>query len=233
MTKNTSDNSVSETLLKTLRENHQEHLLEALKASPSELQSSLKERLQAINWADLKNFSSAPDLSTLSSSRVIDGSEREQRAQELVKAGESLYTQNKVAALMVAGGQGSRLGYDGPKGCYTITPGSKKPLYQVHSEKVLAASKKYDSRMPLVIMTSPATDSETRDFYQKHDNFGLADSQVLIFSQGTVPTCSLDGQALLSEPGKLLENPDGHGGCYAALLASGTLKQLVDQGIDT
>jgi UDP-N-acetylglucosamine/UDP-N-acetylgalactosamine diphosphorylase len=80
-------------------------------------------------------------------------------------------------------------------------------------------------------MTSPATDGETRRFFAAHDRFGLGAGQLRVFVQGTVPSTDRAGRALLAEPGRLLENPDGHGGVLAALAASGQLARLRAEGI--
>jgi UDP-N-acetylglucosamine/UDP-N-acetylgalactosamine diphosphorylase len=84
----------------------------------------------------------------------------------------------------------------------------------------------------LLVMTSPATDAETRDFFDRSERFGLAEEQLRLFVQGTVPSTDLEGRALLARPGQLLENPDGHGGVFTALVASGQLARLRTDGVD-
>ena len=130
---------------------------------------------------------------------------------------------------MVAGGEGTRLGFAGPKGLFPIGPHSGKTIYQLQAEKVLSLSRRVGREVPLLVMTSPATDAETRAVFAEHDGFGLAD--VRIFVQGTVPSVDGEGRALLARPGVLLENPDGHGGSPAALAASGELARLARAGI--
>jgi UDP-N-acetylglucosamine/UDP-N-acetylgalactosamine diphosphorylase len=80
-------------------------------------------------------------------------------------------------------------------------------------------------------MTSPATDAETRAFFAEHDDVGLERGQLTFFCQGTVPSLDREDRALLEAPGRLLENPDGHGGAFSALVAEGLLERLVEQGI--
>lgn len=133
---------------------------------------------------------------------------------------------------MVAGGQGTRLGFRGPKGCFPLGPHSGKTIYQLHAEKVLSLSRRIGRPVPFLVLTSPATDAETRAFFADHDDFGLAPGQLSFFRQGTVPSVDRDGRALLAAPGTLLENPDGHGGVFAALVASGELDGLVDAGVE-
>src|SRR5438046_2177258 len=87
-------------------------------------------------------------------------------------------------------------------------------LEPAQAEKVLSLSRRLDRPVPFLIMTSPATDAETREFFAAHGFFGLPQPQVRFFSQGTIPSLDQEGRALLARPGELLENPDGHGGCF-------------------
>ena len=139
----------------------------------------------------------------------------------------------KVAALVVAGGQGSRLGFEHPKGTYPIGPVTQRTLFQIHVEKVLAQQKRYGGAIPLLVMTSPATDAETRQFFAEQRYFGLAENDVHFFRQGTMPAVDLEtGQLLMDAPHKVFASPDGHGGMLAALAKSGLLKRLIDQGVE-
>src|SRR5262249_53778354 len=105
--------------------------------------------------------------------------------------GEELLRQGTVAVLLVAGGQGSRLGFDQPKGMYPIGPGSKKTLFQIHSEKMLALRRRYGKPIPFLVMTSDATHVETVAFFAEHNNFGLPTEDVVFFQQGTMPALDL------------------------------------------
>ncbi|MBA3845268.1 MAG: UTP--glucose-1-phosphate uridylyltransferase [Planctomycetes bacterium] len=209
----------------------QAHLVRALEEAPADGRERFAARLAGIDWDEAKHPFVAPALDRVSPSRVIDAAERARRGADLVKAGEAAYRAGQVAALMVAGGQGTRLGLSGPKGCFGIAPHSGKSIYQLQSEKVLALSRRLGRQVPFLIMTSPMTDAETREFFEANGWFGLARDQVRFFSQGTIPSFDQDGRALLAKPGELLENPDGHGGCFTALVASGELARLRDEKV--
>src|SRR5205807_1110124 len=101
--------------------------------------------------------------------------------------GEEALRRGEVAALMVAGGQGSRLGFEHPKGMYAIGPVSNKSLFQIHAEKVLALARRYGKAVPYLVMTSTATDAETKAFFRQHNYFGLPAADVTFFTQGTMP----------------------------------------------
>jgi len=151
---------------------------------------------------------------------------------EARRIGEELLGRGEVAALLVAGGQGTRLGFPHPKGMFPIGPVSGNSLFQIHVEKILARSKKAGCAIPLAIMTSPATHRETIDFFERHNRFGLAESDLYIFCQGTMPSVDAEtGAILLSAPGELALSPDGHGGMLAAIVRSGTLEKLSSRGI--
>ena len=148
--------------------------------------------------------------------------------------GEQAFRAGEVAFLVVAGGQGTRLGFDYPKGRFPIGPVSKKPLFQIHAEKVLALRRRFGAAIPLLIMTSPATDTETRQFFAENQNFGLPEKDVWTFCQGTMPALDLaTGKLLLEAPGRLCLSPNGHGGTITGLADSGLFDRLEEHGIST
>src|SRR5262249_59178831 len=117
-----------------------------------------------------------------------------------------------VAVLVVAGGQGSRLGSDRPKGTFPVGPVSGKSLFQVHAEKVLALSRRSRQAIPFLVMTSPATHDETGADFEENGWFGLPREEIHFFQQGTMPALDLaSGKLLMEEPGRLFLSPNGHG----------------------
>jgi UDP-N-acetylglucosamine/UDP-N-acetylgalactosamine diphosphorylase len=209
----------------------QPHLLEGLDELEAEVRREFLERLAHVDWAELDEPLRPPDPGETEPSRVATLDELGRRREELSNAGEEAYAAGRVAVLMVAGGQGTRLGFAGPKGCFPLAPHSGKTIYQLQAEKILSVSRRTGRGVPFLVMTSPATDRETREFFAAHGNFGVSQEQIAFLSQGTVPSLDRDGRALLAEPGRLLENPDGHGGAFAALVASGHLDRLRAGGI--
>lgn len=147
--------------------------------------------------------------------------------------GEQMLAKGKVAVLVVAGGQGSRLGFEHPKGMFPIGPVTERSLFQIHVEKVRALQNRYGGSIPFLVMTSPATDAETRSFFREHGNFGLADGDLHFFCQGTMPAVDLaTGQLLMEAPHRLFASPDGHGGMLTALAGSGLLRRFLDRGCE-
>jgi UDP-N-acetylglucosamine/UDP-N-acetylgalactosamine diphosphorylase len=148
--------------------------------------------------------------------------------------GVEAWKKGEVSVLIVAGGQGSRLGFDHPKGMFPIGPVSGKSLFEIHAEKVLALSRRYGQAVPLLVMTSPATHAETEVFFKQHRFFGLPPTDVAFFCQGTMPALDLQtGRLLMESPGRLFTSPNGHGGALLALAGAGLLKRLGERGIRT
>ena len=145
--------------------------------------------------------------------------------------GEQLLRNSQVAAFVVAGGQGSRLGWDGPKGTFPATPVKNKPLFQCFAECIRAMELRFNCAIPFYLMTSTANHQATADFWNKHNYFGLSESQVMFFSQDMLPAVSLDGKVLLETPGTLALSPNGHGGSLLALHKSGALADMRKRGV--
>ncbi len=148
-------------------------------------------------------------------------------------AGEALLRAGKVACFTVAGGQGSRLGYDGPKGCYPAGAITKRPLFQFFAEGIRKTGAKYGVTPAWYIMTSPQNHETTVAFFEANDYFGLGRTDVVFFPQGVMPAFDREtGRVLLAEKGRLALTPDGHGGSLKALHVSGSLDDMARRGVE-
>jgi UDP-N-acetylglucosamine/UDP-N-acetylgalactosamine diphosphorylase len=152
---------------------------------------------------------------------------------EAERLGEQALRAGRVAAFTVAGGQGTRLGFDGPKGTFPITPVRRATLFQVFAEKITAAAKRYGTSIPWLIMTSHQNHEATVSFFADNAHFGLEETQVRFFRQGRMPAVNREGRIMLSSRSSIAMSPDGHGGSLRALDRSGALAQLEAEGIDT
>ena len=214
----------------------QEHLLAYWKELSKKERSALLEQIAAIEPEDLRRCSEAlgrdgnvPDSSKGKAPKVA-----RLRGAALLKAiaaGEKELRKGRVAALLVAGGQGSRLGYDGPKGCYPVGPISGAPLFYFHARKILARSIRYGAPIPFYVMTSEANNAATVACFEENDYFGLDPENVFFFTQGMWPGMTKDGKIILDAPGHIFMSPDGHGGLLAALKRSGALADMKKRGI--
>jgi UDP-N-acetylglucosamine/UDP-N-acetylgalactosamine diphosphorylase len=148
------------------------------------------------------------------------------------QAAEQLLADGRVGAILVAGGQGTRLGYPHPKGMYRIGPVSQRSLFQMHIEQLRAVALRYGRPVPLFLMTSPATHDETIEFLERHERFGLAAEDLHVFCQGTMPAIDDQGRLLLEAKDQVFLSPDGHGGMLAALVRSGGLARAQQLGLE-
>lgn len=164
--------------------------------------------------------------------RIPGTGEEIKRQEEATRVGEEALRRARVACFLVAGGQSSRLGYESPKGTFPIGPVTGKSLYQLHSEKILALRKRYETRLPFYIMTSSSTDEPTREFFKQHNFFGLPEEEVRFIIQGMIPSVDFEGKLILKAKDRLAMNPNGHGGTIKALKESGALGQMEEEGIE-
>lgn len=149
-----------------------------------------------------------------------------------VAKGVELIASGKVSALTVAGGQGTRLGFDGPKGTFPITPVKNKTLFQYFAESIQRANEKYSTDITWYIMTSVLNNKPTVDFFTENNFFGLKEDKVVFFVQGTMPAVGTDGKLLLVGKDSLALSPDGHGGTLLALRKSGALDRMKSEGVE-
>ena len=215
----------------------QEHVLEYWKGLSKAERSALLAQVAAIDPKSVKACAAAlrgGAAAAVDTSRGLAPKVAELKGAALaraVAAGERELKAGRVAALLVAGGQGSRLGYDGPKGCYSIGPVTGAPLFHFHARKILARSRRYGRPIPFYVMTSEANNAATVECFRANGYFGLDPKDVFFFTQGMWPGMTKDGKLILDAPGHIFMSPDGHGGLLAALKRSGALDDMKRRGI--
>ncbi|QDV07322.1 putative uridylyltransferase [Planctomycetes bacterium Poly30] len=182
--------------------------------------------LQSSDAAAASNLA-PPDFFPLNRS-----AEQEAQARQAAALGANLLAAGKIGFVLVAGGQGSRLGFDGPKGAFEIGPVTNKSLFAWHAARIQAASYRYGFDPLWFVMTSEANDDETRAFFEAQDYFGLSKQNLFFFTQDMLPALDANGRILLASKHELFLAPDGHGGTLAALSASGALEVMAEEGIE-
>ena len=160
------------------------------------------------------------------------GPEQQRKYAEAVKLGKELISAGKVAAFVVAGGQGTRLGFEGPKGNFPISPIKKKTLFRIFADSIAAVSQKYQADCPWYVMASPLNYGRTKEIFRSNNYYGLGEKNVFIFQQGTLPNFSPDGKILLDDKANIACSPDGHGGSLKALYQSGALDDMKRRGVE-
>jgi UDP-N-acetylglucosamine/UDP-N-acetylgalactosamine diphosphorylase len=223
-------------IVQQLRKTRQEHVLAFWDELSEAEQRELVDQLKGIHFEHLRELFnqrewavSLPAADRIHPAPVIRFDDDWRKARD---AGEEALRRGEVAALVVAGGQGSRLGFDHAKGMFPISPVKDKSLFQIHVEKVLALGRRYGRPLPLLVMTSPATHGETESFFLQHGCFGLRREDVSLFCQGSLPALDLaTGKLLLEKRGRIFTSPNGHGGVLNALVETGLLGRLRRQNI--
>ncbi|HHT9104394.1 MAG TPA: UTP--glucose-1-phosphate uridylyltransferase [Candidatus Wujingus californicus] len=151
--------------------------------------------------------------------------------QKVRKVGEKALRERKIAVLTVAGGHGTRLGSNGPKGTLPIAPISGKSIFQLHAEKIHAIQKRYDTYIPWYIMTSETNNRVTQAFFKENQFFRLDSQQISFFTQGMLPAVDLHGNLLMSSKANIVMSPNGHGGTIIALNEKGILNDMKRRGV--
>ncbi len=228
-------------VIKRVYDYHQEHVFRYWGELGDREKRNLLDELSAVDFELLKELflqtkreeSELSDFEPAPFTAIPRTEEEIEEYRAVAENGVEHIREGRVAAFVVAGGQGSRLGFDGPKGKYPVGPVSGKSLFQVHAEKILKYSSKYDTAIPWLVMTSQANHRETVQFLEENDYFGLNEDDVVVFPQNMIPSLDAAGNVLLATKSSLFKNPDGHGGSLTALYTSGALDFLESRGIET
>lgn len=229
---------------KQLKKHGQGHLLAFWKQLGINQQQKLLTRIEQLELAKIddwvanyvkKNKFSAvseklePSPSYSPTAATLQLQEKYDKAED---SGKQKISEGKVAAFVVAGGQGTRLGFDGPKGNFPISPIKNKTLFQLFAEHIFSASEKYNTNCPWYIMTSSLNHEQTKEIFRSNHYYGLDEKDVFIFQQGTLPNFSFDGKILLAEKGVIACSPDGHGGSLKAIYESGAVDDMKKRGVE-
>jgi UDP-N-acetylglucosamine/UDP-N-acetylgalactosamine diphosphorylase len=238
-----SDAALPDALRKELVQFDQLHLIRFWDSLSEQEKQSLLEQIRHIDFALMQRLAlgadDAPDWACLAAKAEPPPAIRLKdeaagiSSNAALQAGEEALRNNRVAMILAAGGQGTRLGFDHPKGLFPIAPLSRRTLFEMHVDRLRAVGQRYGVKIPLLVMTSPATDMETRNYFLRHRNLGLRPEELTIFCQGSMPAVdAVTGKILLASKGEIALSPDGHGGLLAALNRHGLLNTAAHQGIE-
>jgi UDP-N-acetylglucosamine/UDP-N-acetylgalactosamine diphosphorylase len=229
---------------KLIKNHHQSHLLAFWDELDKGQRQDLLAQIQRLDLDKIdvwvKKFIKNPASDTISGdfvpassySPIPVGPQQQHKYAEAIKLGKELISAGKVAAFVVAGGQGTRLGFEGPKGNFPISPIKKKTLFRIFADSIAAVSQKYQADCPWYVMTSPLNYGRTKEIFHSNNYYGLDEKNVFIFQQGTLPNFSLDGKILLADKAAIVCSPDGHGGSLRALYESGALDDMKRRGVE-
>lgn len=227
-----------------LQQAGQEHVLSGFNQLSAPLQDHLLAQIERVDWPEVsrlieshvktdQHFEIPEKIDPVSFYPCVPPPDLVAKYKNAKSTGETLIQQGKVAVCTVAGGQGTRLDWSGPKGTYPATPIRKLPLFACIAEYLRKIQQKYGTACRWYIMTSPINDTATQSYFQEHGYFGLEPDRVLFFQQAMMPAiCRQSHRVLLESPTSMALSPNGHGGCLKALHTNGMLDDMKQHGVE-
>ncbi len=228
-----------ESIKKTLKKYSQEHLLDEYEKLDEPKKKELLKQIEKIDFELISHLydNTKKDVeipeAQISPIEYFDKEKLNGDYKWYQETGEKAIKNGKLAAVTMAGGQGTRLGHSGPKGTYDIGLDSHKSLFELLCDSLKEAGKKYNVTIPWFIMTSKENNEETIEFFKKNKYFGYElNKNIFFFIQGELPMVDTEGKILIGEDGLIKEAADGHGGIYEALVKSGMTKKMRELGVE-
>ncbi len=222
-----------------LKKYNQEHLLNGYEKLEEKKQKQLLDQIMSIDFELIKslyNNTKKEDESNndkIEPMEYLDKYKLNDKYKYYENIGKQAIKEGKLAAVTMAGGQGTRLGHNGPKGTYDIGLDSHKSLFELLSDYLKEEGKRYGVTIPWFIMTSRENNKQTVEFFEKHKFFGYQkDKNIFFFIQGELPMVDTEGKILIGEDGLIKQAADGHGGIYESLVKSGMTEKMRHLGIE-
>ena len=222
-----------------LKKHNQEHLLNGYDKLPENKQKELLTQLQEIDFELINNLyrntTKGVDLSNdkIEPIEYLDKYKLNEKFKEYELIGKKAISEGKLAAVTMAGGQGTRLGHNGPKGTYDIGLDSHKSLFELLSDHLKEEGDKHNIIIPWFIMTSRENNGATVEFFKQNNFFGYEkDKTIFFFEQGELPMVDTEGKILIGEDGLVKQAADGHGGIFQALVKNKMTDKMKELGIE-
>lgn len=222
----------------------QAHVLQFFEQNDHAGKQQLLEQIESVDWSEVaclikthvekKSVFELPEaLEPAPWHPNVPPPELKDKYKQAQQLGEQLVRDNKLAVFTVAGGQGTRLGWSGPKGTFPATPITQTPLFGCFAAYLRKIHEKFAATIPWYIMTSPVNHASVCAFFEQNNYFGLDQAHISMFPQQMMPAVEkTSGKVLLETPGSLALSPNGHGGSLKALYTSGALADMKRRGID-
>lgn len=219
-----------------LEKKNQGHVLEGFENLSEAEQSTLLKQISELDWDAIALVQGEkivkPTIGKIEPLGAVDIKEIEARKDEFEKVGLEALKEGKVAALLLAGGMGTRLGSDKPKGETNVGLTKEIYIFQRHIECLLEVSKACGKTVPLYVMTSEKNDEETQRFFKEKNYFGYPEEDVAFFQQEMITAVDYDGKILKEEPGRLATSPNGNGGWFSSLAKAGLVEDMKKRGVE-
>lgn len=213
---------------KILSEKSQLHVLKDFDNLSEEKKTEFLKQIENINWADISMIGKETSIprGKFTVPAAVSIEEIEVSKDKFLKAGIESIKKGEVAAVLLAGGMGTRLGFDLPKGCFNVGTSHELYIFECLINNLMDVVKQCDTYIPLYIMTSEKNDGATQDFFEKHNYFGYNKDYVKFFIQDMACAVDYKGKLLLEEKGRLATSPNGNGGWFSSMVKAGLDKDL-------
>lgn len=217
----------------------QEHLLNSFNSLSKEKQSELLDAILTTNFKQMQELyettkikANFENVKLEPINHVTKSDLSPEELEKYTSLGENAIKSGKLAVVTMAGGQGTRLGHNGPKGTYDLGLDSHKSIFEILCDTMEEACEKYNVTIPWYLMTSDANNEDTIQFFKDHNYFGYPKDAVSFFIQGKLPMIDTQGKILLDEDGTIKQAADGHGGIFEAMRKNGVLYDMKEKGIE-
>ncbi|MBR6071079.1 MAG: UDPGP type 1 family protein [Ruminococcus sp.] len=203
---------------------HQEHIVKHMQTLTEQEQYEMVRQIESLDFSVLNTQDNELKRGTFAPLFATTLLEIEQNRERYTEIGLQAIRHGKVGTVLLAGGQGSRLGFDHPKGMFNIGVEHELYIFECLINNLLDVVKQADAWIPLFIMTSEENNKETREFIEKNDYFGYSSANVFFFVQEQLPTVDTNGKLMLADKGVIKTAPNGNGGWYASMAKTGMLQ---------
>ena len=225
-----------ETAKAYLQKHNQSQLLQYYEELSEEEQLRLLKQIEYTNFNIVKNIeisqSGSGNGKITPPANTVSIEEAARRRIQFETVGLNMLAEGKGGAVLLAGGQGSRLGYDGPKGTFNIGVTRELSIFEQLMRNVSDVTSQTGRAFPLFIMTSTVNDAATRSFFKEHSYFGYPRDEIHFFIQDVAPACDYDGKVFLDDKGRISLMPNGNGGWYSSLVNNGLGRILERDNIE-
>ncbi|MBR2241021.1 MAG: UTP--glucose-1-phosphate uridylyltransferase [Clostridia bacterium] len=228
-----------EEALNILKKYDQEHILKNFENLSQEKKERLLNQILSIDFEQIKNlYESTKKEISFANDKIepigyVDKSAlSEEELKRYNELGENAIKQGKYSVVTMAGGQGTRLGHNGPKGTFMLGLENDKSIFEILADSLKASKEKYGVTIPWYIMTSRENNEQTENFFKDNNYFGYDSNAIKFFKQGELPMCSEEGKLLIDESGVIKEAADGHGGIFESMRKNGVISDMKAHGIE-
>ena len=221
--------------MKIWEDDNQKYIKAMMEKNTTEQNEKLTKRLEEIDFSVLEHIErkeTVNERGVFAPLDAVEVSEIEARGAEFKELGLKAIREGKVGAVLLAGGQGTRLGLDRPKGTLNIGVAKELYLFEQLLRNLMDVTDEAGVYVPLYIMTSNINNADTTAFFEEHDYFGYPKDYVKFFVQEMVPACDYEGRIYMESQTEVAMSPNGNGGWFSSMVNAGLLSEIKERGIE-